>query len=1540
MGLLIDDKAYVISPTHHSSPDQAYPVTTEEIKALAALSLLPTPTTPVYDDEDFGTLYSIRHDSSPSMTASRPDDLYFFDPLDFQTDPIIRRGQGDREYGKPVFLTVQTGQHTDKFARDADIDTFLCQLTDEQLLGRGLDEKDPEYYIREATRFHERMQDPKILALQNRQQLTMMDEHFYDCKENHEDGTTNDTEYNDDDRNVAPAFKVEPKKTDYAAIRPYLGFQSIETIKKTIQNTTQMAKTILRFPLRCHVKARYPYLNRRRLNEKVSTDTVFSNHTDVTGYSCCQVFYGMASHMINVYGMNSKGEFPDIYRYFLQQEGAPIALRRDNAKEEKSWTVIDINRKNDTQDEFSQEYNQQQNPVEGHAIRWLKDHTKILMDRVGAPPDVWLQAFMYLADIHNISANDALRGNTPIAARHGNKPDISAFLQFYFWQKVLFRQEVSFPNSNERAGFFVGIAHNTGDKMTFKILDADTGEITSVTDLHAAEDRLNPNLRVRFGEPVIASPDETTDEATTDDPDAPTLEYSDEPFSSTIKPTIKPSRPKKRKDSLMPAMFQGRQLTHRQRRRSARMQRRKDERAQRRRQKSKNAPDAADPFTLSAPAYDPDPQKLKQGQKYPLGLTIMKPFNGQLYEGRITRYSPRERWYYVLYSDGDTEELDEREVAHFGVFPESTATDTTDAPPPTQDPTVPDVPSKDRGDNLNSDLAKDLEMDLEMDTSIPAAAAAHVDTTAYESPYKRHWRTNGITAMALAALTIPSCPIQTLPGQRIVESHPTVPCLTVPGHTDTSIEYKVNKLTTLEAQTLMYNQHIDMLQEQYNLNDDVTDEYFHVMAITQHVVLNRGKENEKVKLKAQLLDGTTQYYPMDVLRLQYPYIVADYVIRNHLFNVPHFQWTKDYAHGHDDLSRMIMHAKTVGRRPKLKFGVQVPQSVKQAYMLDRLNKDKRWEEATMKELKQIKDYETFRVLEEDEPMPDGYKRIPYHIVYDCKFDLRRKARLVAGGNLTDPPKEDTYSGVVGMETIRTVLMIAEMNKLDVCAADIGNAFLYGRTREKVYVIAGPEFGQDEGKRMIVEKGLYGLRSSGARFAETLNAKLRDMGFAPSKADECLWMRSQGDHWEYVATYVDDILAFSRNPGPIIQQLQKSFILKGVGEPEYFLGADIQVLNQEWQASDITKAMSSETYIQRMLEKFTAIEGGRDFPHAQIPMNSDCHPELDSTPFLNELDATKFRGMIGSCNWLITLGRFDINYAVNVLSRYSIQPREGHLKCLRQVIGYLAKYPRGKIVMDPTHMRRIVSATKSDEDYFEPWRHAYPDAIEATPSDLLPEPKGRSVNISCFVDADHARDQATRRSVSGMIAFLNSTPIAWMSKRQNTCETSTYGSEMVAARIATEKIMELRWNLRALGVPIDGPVMMYGDNQSVILSSTMPSSVLKKKHLACCYYRIREAIAAQILRFEYIKSSRNYADVLTKPLAKHEFHTLVKPILFRVGPAQRTDEAELVPTMETGKTSDNIPEIPEPTDGSKAPLSPFPVPLPNDPERPIIAAEAA
>jgi hypothetical protein len=79
-------------------------------------------------------------------------------------------------------------------------------------------------------------------------------------------------------------------------------------------------------------------------------------------------------------------------------------------------------------------------------------------------------------------------------------------------------------------------------------------------------------------------------------------------------------------------------------------------------------------------------------------------------------------------------------------------------------------------------------------------------------------------------------------------------------------------------------------------------------------------------------------------------------------------------------------------------------------------------------------------------------------------------------------------------------------------------------------------------------------------------------------------------------------------------------------------------------------------------------------------------------------------------------------------------------------------------------------------------------------------------------------------------MLNNTPIKWISKRQKTVETSTYDSELVASRMTTKLILEVRYMLRSLGVALDGPAFMIGDDLSVVLNTIVPSSLLKKKKM--------------------------------------------------------------------------------------------------------------
>ena len=176
------------------------------------------------------------------------------------------------------------------------------------------------------------------------------------------------------------------------------------------------------------------------------------------------------------------------------------------------------------------------------------------------------------------------------------------------------------------------------------------------------------------------------------------------------------------------------------------------------------------------------------------------------------------------------------------------------------------------------------------------------------------------------------------------------------------------------------------------------------------------------------------------------------------------------------------------------------------------------------------------------------------------------------------------------------------------------------------------------------------------------------------------------------------------------------------------------------------------------------------------------------------------------------------------------------------------------------------------------RRVYRDAKEDIPHDA-PEPLGNSVQINCFVDASHANDLITRRSQTGVLIFCNMAPIIWYSKRQSTVESSTFGSEFVALRIATELIISLRYKSRMFGVPIDGPANVFCDNQSVYSSSTQPDSLLKKKHNAICFHKVRESAAAGIITVHWEGTDTNLADILTKPLDSDKRKRLRMKIMY-------------------------------------------------------------
>ena len=455
--------------------------------------------------------------------------------------------------------------------------------------------------------------------------------------------------------------------------------------------------------------------------------------------------------------------------------------------------------------------------------------------------------------------------------------------------------------------------------------------------------------------------------------------------------------------------------------------------------------------------------------------------------------------------------------------------------------------------------------------------------------------------------------------------------------------------------------------------------------------------------------------------------------------------------------------------------------------------------------------------------------------------------------------------------MRIAFLLASLLNLQALAADIGNAYINAPCREKIWCEAGPEFGSDlQGTVLIIERALYGLKSSAAAWRNMLAQTMVDLGFKSCYADNDVWLREQckkdgTKYYEYVLIYVDDILCFSENPQLVMDQLSKSYRLKegSVEKPKRYLGAQIE----EFQLEDgrVVWAMNGRDYLTnaiRIVEKDLEESGGQNLSHRyNTPMDTSYKPEMDITPLLPIELISKYQSYIGILRWAVELGRIDILYEVMRLSSFNAQPREGHFKAVLRIFSYLKKHLNSRLVLDDKPIMVSPHMFQPDVD----WNDFYPDAAEEKCPPHMPLPRGPAVTHTVYVDADHAGNILIRRSHTGIIHFINNGPVLWYSKRQTTVESSTFGSEFNALRIAVDQTVSMRYKLRMMGIRVDGPTFILCDNRAVVLNSSRPEATLKKKHNQICFHRVREAVAAGICKVGFVNGDDNLADLLTKTL---------------------------------------------------------------------------
>ena len=298
--------------------------------------------------------------------------------------------------------------------------------------------------------------------------------------------------------------------------------------------------------------------------------------------------------------------------------------------------------------------------------------------------------------------------------------------------------------------------------------------------------------------------------------------------------------------------------------------------------------------------------------------------------------------------------------------------------------------------------------------------------------------------------------------------------------------------------------------------------------------------------------------------------------------------------------------------------------------------------------------------------PAGRAPIPNKWVLTKKYDkdgnlLKYKARLVAKGYLQQPGMDytDTFSPVVHLETIRTLLALAVAEDWEIQQMDVKGAYLNGTIKEEIYMCQPEGYDDRTGHLCHLIKSLYGLKQAGREWNNELNKQLESLGWTPTMVDPCAYARRTAEGIEVVAVWVNDLLLFASNKSlmkKIKLELESIFEVTDLGEPAKIVGIEI-----DRDRTKRTITISQKQYIESILQK----EGLTDAHPVAVPMD----PNIQLQPSEGEAQdkSNNYASLIGSLMYLAVVTRPDIAYAVFRLGSYMSNPAMSHWAAAKRVL---------------------------------------------------------------------------------------------------------------------------------------------------------------------------------------------------------------------------------------------------------------------------------
>lgn len=557
----------------------------------------------------------------------------------------------------------------------------------------------------------------------------------------------------------------------------------------------------------------------------------------------------------------------------------------------------------------------------------------------------------------------------------------------------------------------------------------------------------------------------------------------------------------------------------------------------------------------------------------------------------------------------------------------------------------------------------------------------------------------------------------------------------------------------------------------------------------------------------------------------------------------------DETEDDDDRDPAVRRSTRVTKEPdRLVYNVTAspssydePRTIKEAFA--REDGDK-WREAVNEELAALATKGVYEVAN----LPPDRSALTAKMVLKVKRDQygnveKYKARLVARGFQQEEgiDFDEVFAPTAQSTSFRVLCAMAAFENAIMRQIDVSTAFLNGELDEEVYLQVPKGIGMD-GVVWRLKKALYGLRQAARAWYDKLTEVMSMLGFTRTEADPCLFYRhtrvfltenSGFDTPIFILVHVDDAIICGGYDNAVEQtlyDLMGCFEVKDLGEPAYFLGVEIH------RTPDYI-SLTQEAYCHKVLKTY----GMENCTGKATPMATGTVMTKEGTPLP---DSNQYRAIVGSLLYLSVKTRPDIAYAVGVLSRYMSCPTEQHMTAAKHVLRYLKSNPGVGI----TYRR------------------------EESNKYCPPERSGCDRQLRVFSDSDFAGDKDTRKSTSGMVAFLASAPIMWSSKLQSLVTTSTTEAEFVAAASALKEGLWIQKLLKEVyhvlyETAIFAPIKLLLDNQAAIQLIRHRSAGVsgRSKHIDVQHLFIRDRYARGDLWVEHVGTSKQLADVFTKAL---------------------------------------------------------------------------